>query len=175
MYIDIYIYIIYIIFHTLNPCVLFVSRWMNGPFEELDGMSLETNLDDFFRDIFKMLKFFQQKQNRDEKDAEKVFRKTGDDEPKKQESPSVVLCSAVMEQIKEFKVKRVIIMMRKHQTSSSCDTEWIMCVCVHRTVSLWCPSCVTQASELDTGTRCQRSWAMTSLQIPVPHFAKFSN
>lgn len=124
-YINLYrhIYIIYIIFHTLNPCVLFVSRWMNGPFEELDGMSLETNLDDFFRDIFKMLKFFQQKQNRDEKDAEKVFRKTGDDEPKKQESPSVVLCSAVMEQIKEFKVKRVIIMMRKHQASSPCDTE----------------------------------------------------
>lgn len=96
---------------------------MNGPFEELDGMSLETNLDEFFRDIFKMLKFFQQKQNRDEKDAEKVFRKTGDDEPKKQESPSVVLCSAVMEQIKEFKVQCVIIMMRKHQASSPCDTE----------------------------------------------------
>ncbi|KAG7518207.1 dynein heavy chain 12, axonemal [Solea senegalensis] len=79
------------------------NRWMNGPFQDLDGESLEANLDEVFREIFKMLKFFQQKQNKVDQEMEKNATKTNKDDPRKQENPTIVLCSTVMEQIKEFK------------------------------------------------------------------------
>lgn len=66
---------------------------MDGSFQDLDGESMEVELDEFFREIFKMLKFFQQKQNK----AQETSRR-------KKESPTIILCSAVMEQVKEFKV-----------------------------------------------------------------------
>uniref|UniRef100_A0A8D3AAF5 Dynein axonemal heavy chain 12 n=1 Tax=Scophthalmus maximus TaxID=52904 RepID=A0A8D3AAF5_SCOMX len=40
------------------------KSWMDGSFQDLDGESMEVELDEFFREIFKMLKFFQQKQNK---------------------------------------------------------------------------------------------------------------
>uniref|UniRef100_A0A8D3BVT1 Dynein axonemal heavy chain 12 n=1 Tax=Scophthalmus maximus TaxID=52904 RepID=A0A8D3BVT1_SCOMX len=68
------------------------KSWMDGSFQDLDGESMEVELDEFFREIFKMLKFFQQKQNK----AQETSRR-------KKESPTIILCSAVMEQVKEFK------------------------------------------------------------------------
>ncbi|KAK5863728.1 hypothetical protein PBY51_000737 [Eleginops maclovinus] len=83
------------------------NRWMNGSFQELDGESMEVKVDEFFREIFKMLKFFQQKQNKAEQEMEKIAGKsrprTGEADHRKLESPTVLLCSTVMEQIKEFK------------------------------------------------------------------------
>ncbi|KAI9530578.1 hypothetical protein NQZ68_000068 [Dissostichus eleginoides] len=83
------------------------NRWMNGSFQELDGESMEIKVDEFFREIFKMLKLFQQKQNKAEQEMEKIAGKsrprTAEADQKKQGSPTVLLCSAVMEQIKEFK------------------------------------------------------------------------
>uniref|UniRef100_H3B7G7 Dynein axonemal heavy chain 12 n=1 Tax=Latimeria chalumnae TaxID=7897 RepID=H3B7G7_LATCH len=40
------------------------KRWMDGAFLELNGESMETEVDEFFREVYKMLKFFQQKQKK---------------------------------------------------------------------------------------------------------------
>ncbi|XP_067448608.1 dynein axonemal heavy chain 12 [Thunnus thynnus] len=83
------------------------NRWMDGSFQDLNGESMEVKVDEFFREIFKMLKLFQQKQNKAEQEMEKIAGKTrqrpGEDDPSKRGSPTVLLCSTVMEQIKEFK------------------------------------------------------------------------
>ncbi|KAM4563453.1 dynein axonemal heavy chain 12 isoform 1-T1 [Odontesthes bonariensis] len=83
------------------------NRWMDGSFLNLDGESMEVQVDEFYREVFKMLKYFQQKHNKAVQEMEKMSGKTGrqtsEDDPSKQESPTVVLCSAVMEQIKQFK------------------------------------------------------------------------
>ncbi|XP_030279356.1 dynein heavy chain 12, axonemal [Sparus aurata] len=83
------------------------NRWMDGSFQDLDGESMDAKVDEFFREIFKMLKFFQQKQNKAEqvmeKSAGRLKRQSSVDDSRKQENPTIVLCSTVMEQIKEFK------------------------------------------------------------------------
>nr|XP_046251760.1 dynein axonemal heavy chain 12 isoform X2 [Scatophagus argus] len=83
------------------------NRWMDGSFQDLDGESMEVKVDEFFREIFKMLKFFQQKQNKAAHEMEKIAgsrrRRPSEDDPRKQESPTILLCSSVMEQINEFK------------------------------------------------------------------------
>lgn len=88
---------------------------MDGSFQDLDGESMEVKVDEFFRETFKMLKFFQQKQNKAGEETEKFARSTrrrpGDDDPKKQESPTVLLCSTVMKQIKEFKVQNKLMVI----------------------------------------------------------------
>ncbi|XP_074537088.1 dynein axonemal heavy chain 12 [Halichoeres trimaculatus] len=83
------------------------NRWMDGSFQDLDGESMEGKVDEFFRELFKMLKFFQQKQNKAEQEMEKMVgttkRRGSVDSPRKQESPAVLLCSTILEQIKDFK------------------------------------------------------------------------
>lgn len=116
---------------------------MDGSFLELDGESMEVQLDEFYREIFKMLKFFQQKQIKAAQEMEKISGKTREtsseqdpteqesplaavhstvksaqemkdistktrqsprEDLRKQESPTIVLCSTVMKQIKRFRV-----------------------------------------------------------------------
>lgn len=78
---------------------------MDGCFQTLDGESMEVKVDEFFREIFKMLKFFQQKQIKAEQEKEKAAgQRPSDEAPKKQDSPTTQLCSIVMEQVKDFKV-----------------------------------------------------------------------
>ncbi|CDQ84031.1 unnamed protein product [Oncorhynchus mykiss] len=45
------------------------KRWMDGSFLDLNGESMEVEVDEFFREIYKMLKFFQQKQKKAEQMA----------------------------------------------------------------------------------------------------------
>ncbi|KAL6119092.1 dnah12 [Pungitius sinensis] len=84
------------------------SRWMDGSFQDLNGESMEVKVDEFFREVFKMHKLFQQKQNKAEQEMEKIAGKTKQapfqNDPMKQESPTVLLCSTVMDQINKFKV-----------------------------------------------------------------------
>ncbi|KAK7884177.1 hypothetical protein WMY93_027300 [Mugilogobius chulae] len=80
------------------------KRWMDGFFQSLNGESMEVEVDEFFREVFKMLKFFQQRQGKVGQEVEmKPRRKPGDEDPSKQESPSVTLCHTVLQEIKEFK------------------------------------------------------------------------
>lgn len=80
---------------------------MDGCFQTLDGESMEVKVDEFFREIFKMLKFFQQKQIKAEQEKEKAAGRSESKEeaPKKQDSPTTQLCNIVMEQVKDFKVQ----------------------------------------------------------------------
>ncbi|KAF7662821.1 hypothetical protein LDENG_00225550 [Lucifuga dentata] len=81
------------------------TRWLDGSFQELNGESMEGEVDEFFRETYKMLKFFQQKQSKAELEQERVAEKTKPDEgePSKQENPIILMCSTVKEQIQEFK------------------------------------------------------------------------
>uniref|UniRef100_A0A8C9Y9T2 Dynein axonemal heavy chain 12 n=1 Tax=Sander lucioperca TaxID=283035 RepID=A0A8C9Y9T2_SANLU len=69
------------------------NRWMDGSFQGLDGESMEVKVDEFFREIFKTLKFFQQKQNKAGQEKEKIAgkRQPSEDDPEKLESPTVLL------------------------------------------------------------------------------------
>uniref|UniRef100_A0A3Q2D0D5 Uncharacterized protein n=1 Tax=Cyprinodon variegatus TaxID=28743 RepID=A0A3Q2D0D5_CYPVA len=84
------------------------SRWMDGSFLDINGETVETQVDEFYREIFKLLRFFQQKQNKAAQELEKMSgitrERSAEDDQGKQENPIVALCSAVVEQIKKFKV-----------------------------------------------------------------------
>ncbi|XP_029912440.1 dynein heavy chain 12, axonemal [Myripristis murdjan] len=86
------------------------KRWMDGSFLDLNGESMQVEVEEFSREIYKILKFFQQKQKKTEQEREKLAEKTKEsqrgpreDDPSKRESPTVLMCSRVMEQVKEFK------------------------------------------------------------------------
>ncbi|XP_008412159.1 dynein heavy chain 12, axonemal [Poecilia reticulata] len=83
------------------------SRWMDGSFLELNGETMENQVDEFYREIFKLLKFFQQKQLKAAQEKEKISgikkHKISEEEVKRQDDPAVILCSAAMAQIKMFK------------------------------------------------------------------------
>ncbi|XP_077462234.1 dynein axonemal heavy chain 12-like [Stigmatopora argus] len=82
------------------------SSWMDGSFVDLDGEGMEAKVDEFFREIFKMLKYFQQKKSKGRQDTQKITgmsrRRRKENDLNKDEGPTK-LCSAVLEQVKEFK------------------------------------------------------------------------
>uniref|UniRef100_A0A8C8DLQ1 Dynein axonemal heavy chain 12 n=1 Tax=Oryzias sinensis TaxID=183150 RepID=A0A8C8DLQ1_9TELE len=51
------------------------SRWMDGSFLDLNGETMETQVDEFYREIYKMLKFFQQKQSKAAQELAKTYGK----------------------------------------------------------------------------------------------------
>ncbi|XP_031217595.1 dynein heavy chain 12, axonemal [Mastomys coucha] len=83
------------------------KRWMDGGFLDLNGESMEADIDDFSREVFKTLKFFLTKQKKELQEKRKAARKRSlmeekpEEEPK--ESPTITMCTIVMEQIKAFK------------------------------------------------------------------------
>lgn len=84
---------------------------MDGAFLDLNGESMESEVDEFFREIYKTLRFFQQKLKKAELEKKKSMqrRQLVDEkvEEEKKENPTTMMCSAVMEQIKEFKVNGI--------------------------------------------------------------------
>ncbi|XP_010215324.1 PREDICTED: dynein heavy chain 12, axonemal [Tinamus guttatus] len=83
------------------------KRWMDGDFLELNGESMEAEIDDFFREIYKMSKVFQQKQKKIKQERDKIAqrRKVIEEkiEEEKKANPILAMCSSVLEQIKDFK------------------------------------------------------------------------
>ncbi|RXM97062.1 Dynein heavy chain 12, axonemal [Acipenser ruthenus] len=87
------------------------KQWMDGAFQDLNGESMEVEVDEFFREIYKMLKFFQQKQKKAELELQKAAPKKHGvedkerekEEEEKKQSHTVEICAVVMEQVKEFK------------------------------------------------------------------------
>ncbi|XP_006862182.1 PREDICTED: dynein heavy chain 12, axonemal [Chrysochloris asiatica] len=83
------------------------KRWMDGGFLDLNGESMEADVDEFSREIFKTLKFFQTKQKKELQERKKAAKRRSlveektEEEPK--DNPTITMCSAVMEQIKTFK------------------------------------------------------------------------
>ncbi|XP_012658003.1 dynein heavy chain 12, axonemal [Otolemur garnettii] len=84
------------------------KRWMDGGFLDLNGESMEADVEEFSREIFKTLKFFQTKQKKELQEKRKAARKRSveedrpEEEPK--ETPTITMCNTVMDQIKVFKV-----------------------------------------------------------------------
>ncbi|KAI7794029.1 dynein axonemal heavy chain 12 [Triplophysa rosa] len=82
------------------------KRWMHGSFLDLNGDSIEQEVEEFLREIYKMLKSFQQKQKKAEQEREKiegVKRRSKEEEEEKQENATILICSSVLDQVKEFK------------------------------------------------------------------------
>ncbi|ELV12158.1 Dynein heavy chain 12, axonemal [Tupaia chinensis] len=83
------------------------KRWMDGGFLDLNGESMEADVDEFSREVFKTLKFFQMKQKKELQERRKAARKRSlieekpEEEPK--DNPTIAMCSTVMEQIRAFK------------------------------------------------------------------------
>lgn len=81
---------------------------MDGSFLDLNGESIELEVEDYVREMYKMLKFFQQKQKKAEQEKEKTtgLKKKAKEEQEedKKESATILVCSSVVEQVKEFKV-----------------------------------------------------------------------
>uniref|UniRef100_A0A2K5RBF6 Dynein axonemal heavy chain 12 n=1 Tax=Cebus imitator TaxID=2715852 RepID=A0A2K5RBF6_CEBIM len=83
------------------------KRWMDGGFLDLNGESMEADVEEFSREIFKTLKFFQLKLKKELQEKRKAARKRSleeekiEEEPK--ENPTITMCSTIMEQIKAFK------------------------------------------------------------------------
>lgn len=81
---------------------------MDGGFLDLNGETMEADVDEFSREIFKTLKFFQMKQKKELQEKRKSAKRRSleaeklEEEPK--ENPTVTMCSTVMEHIKVFKV-----------------------------------------------------------------------
>ncbi|XP_070246928.1 dynein axonemal heavy chain 12 isoform X4 [Myotis yumanensis] len=83
------------------------KRWMDGGFLDLNGESMEADVDEFSREIFKTLKFFQMKLKKELQEKRKLAKRRSlgeervEEEPK--ENPTINMCSTVMENIKVFK------------------------------------------------------------------------
>ena len=81
---------------------------MDGGFLDLNGESMEADVEEFSREIFKTLKFFQTKLKKELQEKRKAARKRSLEEEKIEEEPkenaAITMCSTVMEQIKAFKV-----------------------------------------------------------------------
>lgn len=84
------------------------KRWMDGGFLDLNGENMEADVDEFSREIFKTLKFFQTKQKKELQERRKAARKRSlveekPEEEQPKENPTIAMCAIVMEQIKVFK------------------------------------------------------------------------
>lgn len=81
---------------------------MDGSFLDLDGESMGVKVDEFLREIFNMLKFFQQREKKAALEKEKLVKdakqQSTEADPKAQESPTIHLCLTVIAWVKEFKV-----------------------------------------------------------------------
>lgn len=85
---------------------------------DLNGESMEADVDEFSREVFKTLKFFQTKQKKELQERRKAARKQSlieekpEEEPK--ENPTIAMCTIVMEQIKVFKVYMYLMAFKYH-------------------------------------------------------------
>uniref|UniRef100_A0A8C0PMX6 Dynein axonemal heavy chain 12 n=1 Tax=Canis lupus familiaris TaxID=9615 RepID=A0A8C0PMX6_CANLF len=72
------------------------KRWMDGGFLDLNGESMEADVDEFSREIFKTLKFFQMKQKKELQEKRKAAKRRSlgeeriEEEPK--ENPTITMC-----------------------------------------------------------------------------------
>ena len=84
---------------------------MDGSFLELNGEGMEMEVDELFRESYKMHKSFHQKQKKadqeQDKRADSGKRKRKQEDKGKQENPILLMCSRALDQIKEFKVTHV--------------------------------------------------------------------
>lgn len=68
---------------------------------------MEAELDEFSREIYKMSKLFQQKQKKIQQELKKTLHRTAEEKREEEikTNPTLTMCSSVLEQMKDFKVK----------------------------------------------------------------------
>ena len=84
------------------------SRWMDGAFLDLNSETISNEVQEFWTDIFKINKFFQQlkkKEMLEKANKEGVKRKKAEDSKDEEEVPAIIVCNKIMDGIKEFKVR----------------------------------------------------------------------
>lgn len=83
---------------------------------DLNRETMEAEVDEFSREIFKTLKFFQLKQKKELQEKRRAERRLSlmeekiEEAPK--ENPTITMCAAVMEQIKTFKVQIYLLIFQ---------------------------------------------------------------
>ncbi|XP_027740579.1 dynein heavy chain 12, axonemal isoform X2 [Empidonax traillii] len=80
------------------------KRWMDGTFLELNGESMEAELDEFYRELYKATKLFQQRKKMPQ-DRKKAPRPKEEVKTVKaiKANTTLTMCSSVLEQVKDFK------------------------------------------------------------------------
>ncbi|NXK86097.1 DYH7 protein, partial [Formicarius rufipectus] len=80
------------------------KRWMDGTFLELNGEVMEAELDEFYRELYKVSRLFQQKK-RIPQDRKKMPQPKEEVKTIKtiKANPTLTMCSSVLEQIQDFK------------------------------------------------------------------------
>ncbi|XP_077977539.1 dynein axonemal heavy chain 12-like [Glandiceps talaboti] len=86
------------------------KKWMDGAFLELNSEAIEGEVDEFWREIYKITKVFVNQRKKDEaeksKNAPTKRRRPGEAEEKKEDEPGMAalnVCNTIQEQVKEFK------------------------------------------------------------------------
>ncbi|NXM23807.1 DYH7 protein, partial [Oxyruncus cristatus] len=80
------------------------KRWMDGTFLELNGESMEAELDEFYRELYKVTKLFQQRKKIPQ-DRKKTPRPKEEAKTVKaiKANTTLTMCSSVLEQVQDFK------------------------------------------------------------------------
>nr|XP_026690532.1 dynein heavy chain 12, axonemal isoform X1 [Ciona intestinalis] len=83
------------------------KRWMDGEFLKLESEAIEAEVDEFWREIYKSNKSFVTKSKKAQEEKKKNAprrKKLGDEEVEEEKKDMMVtLCSAIMDDVKEFK------------------------------------------------------------------------
>ena len=95
-------------------------RWMDGSFEDLDAEAIEAEVEEYWREIYKIQKVFnvklkklQAEREERERERKKKKRHTEDSEENKEEDKeepevtppaALTICNTVQDQMKDFKV-----------------------------------------------------------------------
>lgn len=81
---------------------------MDGTLLELDSESIEAETDEFYREMYKVSRLFQQKQKKIQEERKKALQhETAEEKAEETEAnPTLTMCSSVLEQIKDFKVRK---------------------------------------------------------------------
>ncbi|XP_054071997.1 dynein axonemal heavy chain 12 isoform X1 [Rissa tridactyla] len=94
------------LFHLILKWERAEKRWMDGTFLELNGESMEAEVDEFFREVYKASRPFQQKHKKIQQERKKTSQHRTAEEKTEEETkanPTLTMCSSVLEQIKDFK------------------------------------------------------------------------
>ena len=99
---------------------LSLTRWMDGAFMELDSEAIEAEVDEYWRETYKIQKIFSQRvkklmMEKDERDREKKRKRrqaedsgeeVKEDEDEELHVPqALTVCNTCMENMKQFKVR----------------------------------------------------------------------
>ncbi|KAM8995091.1 LOW QUALITY PROTEIN: dynein axonemal heavy chain 12 [Ara ararauna] len=81
-----------------------LTLWMDSTFMELNREKMETEVDEFYRKIYKMSRFFQQKQKKMQQEKGKTTHaKLEEKRGETKANPIIAMGTSVLEQIKDFK------------------------------------------------------------------------